>query len=411
MQDLYRGEVQGLTQVADLNLAQQQAKIQALQSMAQGANTEQGRMNLLKSTFGNQGANQYTRGLSGLDQLVVSGDQSAREQLIQGTQGQVQGLSQDVQGIQQDVNTQRMAQEQALRGFGSNIQEQINQGLTGIDTDIDTAYQTELERRQALFNPESQEYKQAMQGIQQSLTERQNMLGSGYADLLESLLPQAYSQAGVRQSSAQTTGIENYIQNLRDFEKTGQIAVQRNVPGSNRTETQMLKGKEAQAYLDSGGGMRVTHHKNRAALQKMNDLLAQKLGLDTDLYGTEINRGGAGFAFGENNKRYASSLSDLRNFYKNQYSNLDQESVLKNRLAQMSGGMNYDDFIKGSDISRLETASPEAIQRANILSQMAGGDVKYAPETVKQGDFTQFSDIKDLLTRYGANVTGPRTSK
>jgi len=164
MQGLVRGEVQGITQVGDLNLSQQQARIQALQNMAQGANTEQGRMNLLKNTFGNQGANQYTRGLSGLDQLVVSGDQSAREQLVTGTQGQVQGVSQDVQGIQQDVNAQRMAQEQALRGFGSNIQDQILGAQTGLEQGWDQYIDQQKMARGQIFS----DYNDSLEQFQTS---------------------------------------------------------------------------------------------------------------------------------------------------------------------------------------------------------------------------------------------------
>jgi hypothetical protein len=204
MQALYRGEVQGLTQVGDLNLSQQQARIQALQNMAQGANTEQGRMNLLKNTFGNQGQTQYTRGLSGLDQLIVSGDQAAREQLVSGTQGQVQGLSQDVQGIQQDVNTQRMAQEQALREFGSSIQDQINQGVLGIETGLDTAIANEKAYREGTLGDYQSNLEQ-MQTTYSSLAQEMNNvlnsgnLTSGVDTSKLNLSPQALEKMGLTQ--------------------------------------------------------------------------------------------------------------------------------------------------------------------------------------------------------------------
>jgi hypothetical protein len=213
MQDLYRGEVQGLTQVADLNLAQQQAKIQALQNMAQGANTEQGRMNLLKSTFGNQGQTQYTRGLSGLDQLIVSGDQAAREQLVSGTQGQAQGIAQDVQGIQQGISTQRQLQGEALKVLRSDIQDQINKGVLGIETDLDTAIANEKAYREGALG----DYKTNLEQIQttySSLADNINQtLSSGnYAKGVDisklNLSPQALEKIGLTQADIDSLSSE-----------------------------------------------------------------------------------------------------------------------------------------------------------------------------------------------------------
>jgi hypothetical protein len=255
MQALTRGELQGITQVGDLNLAQQQAKIQALQSMAQGANTEQGRINILKNTFGNRGDTQYTRGLSGLDQLIVSGDQAAREQMVQGTQGQVQELSQDVQGIQQDVNDQRMAQEQALRGFGSDIQEQINKGLTGIDTDLQTKINQEIAARKNLL-PQYQEDLEAMQTTYGSMAqEMNNVLNSGNltsgVDVSKlNLSPQALEKIGLTQEQ---------INSLSSRIPTTYIRGRQLYPGGPREKIKVLDtakiGQRKQILEKLSGGL------------------------------------------------------------------------------------------------------------------------------------------------------------
>jgi hypothetical protein len=118
-QDLMSGKVQGYNKAQDLNLAQQQNKSAALKSLAQGANTEQGRRNLLGETFQKQGA--YTRGQSGLDQLITSGDQAARESLIQGTQATAKGLSDDLGNISQIAAGNLAAQQEQKNQFGEDI--------------------------------------------------------------------------------------------------------------------------------------------------------------------------------------------------------------------------------------------------------------------------------------------------
>jgi len=131
----------GLADVSDLNLAQQQNRMAALGQLAGRAKTEQGRRDLLGQTFQKRG--DYSRGMSGLDQLITSGDKAARESLIRGTQREAAGLGADLRGIAATQGGLLKDQDKAIGGFGKSISDLLygEQGaVTGLESDIESKY-------------------------------------------------------------------------------------------------------------------------------------------------------------------------------------------------------------------------------------------------------------------------------
>jgi hypothetical protein len=403
-QELMKGPT-GVSEVGNLNIAQQNQRARALQQLAGTANTEMGRRGLLQDTF-RQGGKEYTQGMGSLDQLITSGDAQAREALVTGVQDQAQGLQDQLQQVSSDANTAKMAQDMAMKNFGSQVAEMAEDPLSGMTTDMKKAYEDELAARQALFDPESSEYQQAIAGAQAQMDAKRAMLeGGSYADLLEQSLEEAYGLAapmkGVGRSGAKSTGIEGYIQQLRDFEKTGKVKMPDTFRVRNgkylKVPGKVLEGAEAQKYLDQGGGTRVTHHKNRAMITRLNDVLRKKLGMDKDLYGMD-EFGGKGFAWGENNQRYKQSLGGLRNFYKDQLNKMGSaEDILRRRLESTTGS-SLADLQSGADINQYETISDEQVNKMNALKGLLGQQDIITPEM--RGDYVKSSDLFQTLKDY-----------
>lgn len=117
-QELMQGP-QGMIDVGNVSLAEQSQKAKALQQMAGQAGTEQGRRNLLQDTFSKQG--EYTQGMGGLDQLITSGDDQARQQITQGVQDEANALSENISDMSQQF-TANVGQFQRERDtFGDQV--------------------------------------------------------------------------------------------------------------------------------------------------------------------------------------------------------------------------------------------------------------------------------------------------
>lgn len=146
-QELMQGP-QGLTDVGNLNLAEQSQKARALQQMAGQAGTEMGRRNLLQDTFKKQG--EYTQGMGGLDQLITSGDAQAREALTTGVQEQANNLNNQLQEVGSETNKAKMAQEMAMKNFGQDISKLSTDAQQSIMDQVNT----EVTNQQSLLQQE-----------------------------------------------------------------------------------------------------------------------------------------------------------------------------------------------------------------------------------------------------------------
>ena len=169
-QDLMAGKVAGTSQVQGPSFAAENVKAQALGNLAAGARTEEGRKNLLRGTFGDQGK-QYTRGMSGLDQLILGGDKQAREGLIGGIQGQAKGLQEGLTGMQQATAKDVAAQQLAQRGLTGDI----NQMVTGAQAGLDEEVAASLEAEKAKYGAGQQDFIQALttgEGLTQDMLDQ-----------------------------------------------------------------------------------------------------------------------------------------------------------------------------------------------------------------------------------------------
>jgi hypothetical protein len=140
-QELMQGPT-GISQVGNLNIAQQNQRARALQQLAGTANTEMGRRGLLQDTF-RQGGKEYTQGMGSLDQLITSGDQQAREALVTGVQEQATGLQDQLQQVSSEANKAKMAQDMAMKNFGTDVTNMATQALESDQfSNLDQNYET-----------------------------------------------------------------------------------------------------------------------------------------------------------------------------------------------------------------------------------------------------------------------------
>lgn len=392
-QQLLRGKIDGIQQVGDLNLTQQQSRAQALSQLAGSANTEEGRRNLLGETFKKQ-AN-YNRGMSGLDQLITSGDAQAREALIQGTLGQSEALQQGLGDIQSTSRSETSENQRILQNLGQNINDIALNPLEGIQGNIDSTYEQTLAERAALLNPESEEYKQALAAAENQIGQLQNTFGSrgAYADYLESVLPTLKSDGRVT--------IQQYIDATREFDRTGGIQL----PGRTTKDSwgrittvpgKVLKGKEAEEYLSSGGGARMSHHKHRVGTRDTLRDLDKILSQNSDLYGTK----GIDTGF-SSNYNMSQMLGGSYDKASEQLKNIGTaEEAVQRRLAQ-EAGINYDQLLAGDDIGRYDTASQDQINKMNALNKLLGKN-EIVEEQLGDRKYTSAEALRNLLAKYGA---------
>jgi hypothetical protein len=401
----------GLTQVGDVNLAQQQAKAQALQQMAQGANTEQGRMNLLKNTFGNQGGTQYTRGLSGLDQLVVSGDQAAREQMIQGTQAQTNQLQQQIQEVGSEANRSKMAQDYAMQNFGADIsnlsQEAQNQIIAEIDANI---------KSQTL------DWKAQIQSLKdQAAAEFQSGLKFNSAeDFYRSLLNQnvGWNKAGDRATLDNALIRANLLGedvNLADVYKSRKLA------GAYENLTpEQLQAMQGQIVLNTDSQGRIGG--------ALGDLLqnASDYGLDPNTYMKELqslaqggNRGQIyGYSGYQDNKGTNVHSYDAAKFKEitdrlfgdisaakdNSFQRLVENKFGDQYKQALGEGQTFDDFLAGNFLDRTGAATADQASKIEALQRLTGAQTNVLGTERGTGvgqDTALFQALRDRLAASG----------
>lgn len=383
-QALSQGNIAGVGNVQDLNLTKQQMRVDELQRLAQGANQEEGRRELLGQTFSKQG--DYTRGMSGLDQLITSGDQAAREALITGTQGTSEQIGQDVDTIAQQARQAASAQRGEIQNFGQDITGLASGAQEGIQSDIESAYQQALSERQALLDPESEAYQAALQAAQTRLDPLANVTGS-LGDFTNYIQNQMKKGVGLGWQGRDYANLEGALEKLNEYEKTGQI-VTRGPMGVPK----ILKGTEAQNYLRERSLMDLSHHKEREQIRELVDNINKSLvGSDQDLYGLDkLARSGKGDL-------------NLYNMFENlqqQYKGLGSaEDVVQKRLAR-EAGIGFDELAQGSDIGQYDVADQAEIDRINALKQLMGQEDLITEQQLVNRDYTGLEDIQNILNKY-----------
>jgi hypothetical protein len=365
------GNVTGLQDVSNTNYSQETSKAQALRNLAQNANTEQGRKNLLRGTFGDRDKG-YSRGMAGLDQLIVGGDEAARTDLIQGIQGQSEGLQSDISSLQQQELESLGEQRQALKNIGADVTGMGTEADTGLTTEMEDAYQAALKGRTDLLNPESEEYLAATAGSQAELDRLGGILGNktNYANYLEGGLKNLRSRH-------RSSNMEAYLENIR------------------REEAGLPKLR-SDGYYDNR--LRVTHGKHRTAIDKMMQHANKGIvnQADQDLYGLRGQQETASGSDADMKKRMEGSYD----FFNDQVQGLGSASdIVQNRLAR-EGGIDYDRLAAGEDIGQYDAASEDQISKANALRSLMGKSNQITEEQIGDGEFTSQEALKNLLSRY-----------
>lgn len=157
-QEIAAGDI-GASNVQNVNLAQENMKAQALQKLAQGARSEQGRKNLLRQTFQDQG--EYNRGMSGLDQLILGGDAGARSSLISGLADQSGQLQQGLGQIGQDTRADVLGYQREKGDFNQGIMDMIT-GEGGAQSQLDAQIAADLAAEQSKFGAGQQDFIEAL---------------------------------------------------------------------------------------------------------------------------------------------------------------------------------------------------------------------------------------------------------
>lgn len=407
-QQLMRGDI-GVSKVQDLNLAPQQQRLQALQGLAGGVGTEQGRRSLLAQTFG--GDREYTRGQSALDQLILGGDQAASQALQQGATGAYESAQDALRQMGLQSRADVAAQQAQIAGFGEDISGLLSGAESSIQDPIQAQYEQALAERAAILDPESEAYQQAITGASEQQSALQATLGGGEKGFASYLMDQLIS-GNLQSSYGQSDWNMNQV-NLLPYlaEQAGRLD---DIGFSERKEetgmflpSYLGGGKEYKStysYIDPftgqsrqtpyGTGLDLSHHKERMYMRGLADDLQKQLGLGTesaDLYGA----GSIDSSVAE--KGVSSLFEALQKQYGN-ISNKTPEQILQDRLTKGTG-YSYEDLVQGRDIGQYELADPEQIQRLNALKRLSGqSDIIDAPEV----DYSEASSLQDLLKRFGS---------
>jgi len=378
----------GISQVGDLNLGQQQAKTQALQQMAQGANTEQGRMNLLKNTFGNQGETQYTRGLSGLDQLVVSGDQAAREQMIKGTQDQANQLQQQIANVGSEANKAKMAQDIAMKNFGADISnlstEAQNQILAEVDANIESqrsALASEIEQMRATAASQFGENLQygstndLIKGIMDNMRVDWNKEGD----------VEAFSNWSLGRALGMDSRTLDQLNKQR----------KQSFGGTFNEDSNLMITPEDRARLESN--LYISQQQQNILNKQVQDMLknAADYGIDTSKYAKDISslgiqgttqdilKQGGRKGGDQGNKMYQYDINKFKDTLGNIFSdiNLAKENSLQRLLENKYGeqykqalgeGQTFEDFASGKFLDRVGSATADQASKIEALQRLTG---------------------------------------
>lgn len=164
-QRLLQGDV-GVNKTGNINLASEKARLNQIQNLAGGMNTEQGRLAAMGQTFGKN--REYKRGQSALDQLILGGTEGAQEKLIQDTQQAFEGTKNQLGNITQKTQEQLKQEEAMLASLPQEVQQMFTGANEGVLSAVDEQLATRQAERQALtgeIDPQVQAYQEMVSGL------------------------------------------------------------------------------------------------------------------------------------------------------------------------------------------------------------------------------------------------------
>jgi len=361
--------------VQEMNLAKQQLAAKRLEQQGMKAGTEQGRQDLLKSTFG-QGDRAYTRGQQGLDALIVGGDADARTQLQNQVQQAASQANQGIQTAAQNQATSIQDLQQQNQNFAQGLQDQTSGAATKFIEDADTAMLAAQEaRKQQVADLEAQ--------------------ASGFQERISGL------QSGLDMSNqANREKLMRDLGFFKDDKDYGQI--NKNWGGYDQ---QYYTNQSAQNFINTGDRNALTGVKHKMDGRNLDQMLRNSAlgnlanyGQDLSLVGIDPNIYGGSFDAEYNNLRssyadtaYGEDIGDLitggggRKYLdatrvldeigalNKKIGGFNTQDFMQKQLGEVQGGLSLDQFKQGADISRESVSTPEQIARYQALSKLAGG--------------------------------------
>ena len=378
--------------IQDLNLAPQQAKVTALQNLAQTATNEQGRRNLMRQTFGKDRA--YTRGQSMLDNIILGGDRQAQTNLIQGVQQQASDVDQFVDKTQMDSRSDVGMLGDRISNFGDNVRSLAVDAETGIQDNIDQMYDAALKERAALLDPTSDLYAGATGAAKQRLAELDAILGTteGFTDYTRQF--SGRDETGGHRPS-HNLDLNKYLSQVDQFEQTGKVTLPnqwvRTGFDTGEYRDVVLEGDKAQEYINEGLS-NLTHNRERQQIQGVYDQINRNLMTDQerDLYGLDQ------IQYGSSNENLSDFLGKYEQLRKSYEGLGGADDVVQRRLEQ-EGNLDFEALQRGEDISEYELADEVDVDRINALRNLIGRTDTITDEQIGDSGYLSSDDIESLL--------------
>ena len=384
-QSLMQGNVQGVQAPQDLNIRKDQAKANALQQLAGTANTEAGRRNLLQQTFQKQG--DYTRGMSGLDQLITSGDQAAREQMVTGTQGQAQTLQDQLQSALTGYQGQQRAQQAQLAGLGEKVKGWGTEAVGDIESQLQTNLDNEITARMNA----GEDYQTALDNAKNTYDQYLKDLGSveNIQDVAKILKGADTSLWGRGESVFGDLASGDY----QIYDPTLDIGSKYETGGYRKLTPEEI----------ASGNFRLARV-NEDQLRKVFDEISGRYNpegydkIDSDEIWKKAWKGSKSSSKAKEDQRF--KASSIVNAFKNLSSQLQQRGQggnITKMLQSQLGGQNLEDYFKAEGLDKFDLASEEDLNKYNNLKKILGQS-----EVVDEqlDDAVKTESLNELLRKY-----------
>lgn len=380
-QELMQGPT-GVSEVGALNLGQQQQKARALQQLAGTAGTEQGRRGLLEQTF-REGGDQYTSGMGSLDQLIVSGDEAARTGLVEGVQQQAEQLGEQLGDISQQSYEERMAQQEAMKRFGGEITGLGEQAMSAVDTDLETAYQQELENRAAITG----DYEGAIASMEN--WKKDALAGLGNLETDQDIAKLLLS-SGVDVGYWARPQLQN-IASGADW-RTRRSYVPRSKRG--KVEPKTYQSDVLGRFHEGKFKNVINAIINKASFGGEADLGTSKL---KEIWGDIWRTSSSNRKDKQAQHFRMDTIKQALNKLKSSIAGVDPTKRLESDFMKKTG-QSLEDFKAGKDIDKYDTASEADIGRFDAIQKLLGKS-QYAPE-MRTTDYKSVKDAEEVLGQF-----------
>ncbi len=376
------GDLKGVSRVGDLNIADSNQKARALQQMAGRVGTEQGRKNLLQDTF--QGQGQYSRGMGGLDNLIVSGDQEAVQNMTSGVKDTAQGLQKGLSDLTAQQRGLVGEQNATIDNFGNVVTDYATGAGTEVSGNMNSAYQAEMDNRAAL----GADYDKSIADINAWKKERLAALGDveNWGNISQQILDSG-ADLGWRGRDYWGSQVGRDIaQSEKDYNPNASYD-----PNAQAHTSRMSEGRFMDAMQKIAENNRYT---GNTGTENLSGTLSGQDARDNVWAGSKSSSKSTGDQFFSKK-----NIQDQFRNLKSQIEGTDAEALVKGNFADTHGGQSYDDYMAGKGLDKWDTASAQSIDRTKGLQALMGRN-DFSDEMRDTG-YAKTDAVKSLLKKYG----------